>query len=163
MERRCKKCGRLLPLTAFGKDRRQADGLSIYCKECRKEYSRAYYASLSPEQRKERQRKILAYVEAHPDVKEKMQASAKRWREDNAERVAQTQNNYRRRRYASDPEYREKKKEYQRGYYARHKDDPEFKERDRKCQRKYRETHREYERQRARANYYKKRDKDISL
>lgn len=163
MERRCNKCGRLLPLTAFGKDRRQADGLSIYCKECRKEYSRAYYASLDPEQRKERQRKIRAYVEAHPAVRKKMRASAKRWREDNAEHIAKHALEYRKQRYATDPEYRRKVLEKRKAWYQLHKDDPVYKERDRKCQRKYRETHREYERQRARANYYKKRDKDIYL
>ena len=34
--KRCPKCGQVLPLSAFGKDSRNADGHARYCKECLK-------------------------------------------------------------------------------------------------------------------------------
>ena len=34
--KRCPKCGQVLPLSAFGKDNRSADGHARYCKECLK-------------------------------------------------------------------------------------------------------------------------------
>lgn len=40
----CKKCGRELPLEAFGKSSRSLDGLSDHCKECVNQQQRAGYA-----------------------------------------------------------------------------------------------------------------------
>lgn len=38
--KRCRKCSQELPLSSFGKDRSTADGLSSYCKPCKREYMR---------------------------------------------------------------------------------------------------------------------------
>ena len=38
----CTKCGRELPLSAFGKHRSMKDGLSYWCKECSRKRSRIY-------------------------------------------------------------------------------------------------------------------------
>lgn len=40
----CKKCGRELPLEAFGNSSRNPDGLRDYCKECVNKQQRADYA-----------------------------------------------------------------------------------------------------------------------
>lgn len=40
----CKKCGRELPLEAFGKSSRSLDGLRDYCKECVNRQQRDEYA-----------------------------------------------------------------------------------------------------------------------
>lgn len=42
--KKCRECGRELPLTAFGKQRGNPDGLHTRCKECENAYQRAYNA-----------------------------------------------------------------------------------------------------------------------
>lgn len=42
--KKCKKCGRELPLEAFGKSSRSLDGLSSHCRECANQQQRAGYA-----------------------------------------------------------------------------------------------------------------------
>lgn len=42
--KKCRVCGRELPLTAFSKNRRERDGLNRRCKECDNAYQRAYNA-----------------------------------------------------------------------------------------------------------------------
>lgn len=42
--KKCRVCGRELPLTAFSKNRRERDGLCNRCKECDNAYQRAYKA-----------------------------------------------------------------------------------------------------------------------
>lgn len=39
-ERRCPRCGRVLPAAEFGRNEYTADGLQAYCREC----TRAYFA-----------------------------------------------------------------------------------------------------------------------
>ncbi|GAA2197397.1 endonuclease VII domain-containing protein [Streptomyces bangladeshensis] len=41
--KRCRKCGRDLPRTAFARDRNRRDGLQVHCRECVAEYSAAHY------------------------------------------------------------------------------------------------------------------------
>jgi len=43
MVKRCSYCKENLPLTAFGKNRRQADGLQNYCNHCRRVYWNDWY------------------------------------------------------------------------------------------------------------------------
>lgn len=43
--KKCSKCKKHLPKTAFSKDRRSKSGLFAYCKECQKKYHKSYYAS----------------------------------------------------------------------------------------------------------------------
>ena len=40
----CPRCGRELPVTKFYKNKSRPDGLSSYCKECRKLKSKIYYS-----------------------------------------------------------------------------------------------------------------------
>lgn len=42
--KKCRVCGRELPLTAFSKNRRERDGLNNRCRECDNAYQRAYKA-----------------------------------------------------------------------------------------------------------------------
>lgn len=42
--KKCRVCGRELPLTAFSKNRRERDGLNRRCRECDNAYQRAYKA-----------------------------------------------------------------------------------------------------------------------
>ncbi|MEH0632503.1 MULTISPECIES: endonuclease domain-containing protein [Streptomyces] len=43
VEKRCGRCGRVLPVTAFAKDRNRSDGLQVRCRECVAEYSATHY------------------------------------------------------------------------------------------------------------------------
>lgn len=40
----CRKCGRVLELSAFGSDKHQFDGLTCYCRECVNKRQRSYLA-----------------------------------------------------------------------------------------------------------------------
>lgn len=42
--KKCRECGRELPLTAFSKNKRECDGLNYRCKDCENAYARAWYA-----------------------------------------------------------------------------------------------------------------------
>lgn len=55
--RRCTGCGQELPPEAFGRDRREPDGLTTRCRACRRAYLRASYV-------KHRER-IRAYQRAY--------------------------------------------------------------------------------------------------
>ena len=39
----CTQCGQCKPLVDFNRRKASRDGLSAYCKECKKKYSEAYY------------------------------------------------------------------------------------------------------------------------
>ena len=47
--KRCKKCGRELPLSHFHHDSRLKDGLKNACKECQALYTRDFYAKKKEE------------------------------------------------------------------------------------------------------------------
>jgi hypothetical protein len=55
----CSKCGPQ-PWGNFEKDKRTRTGLQSWCKDCRKEKSAAYYASLTDDQKTDRYYKSLA-------------------------------------------------------------------------------------------------------
>ena len=46
--KKCRVCGRELPLTAFSKNRRERDGLNRRCRECDNGYQRAYKHEREP-------------------------------------------------------------------------------------------------------------------
>ena len=60
MEKLCKKCKSTLPEEMFAKDSTQKDGLSLYCKECRKQYFTQWYQDVKDDiKRKYRQRNMF--------------------------------------------------------------------------------------------------------
>lgn len=50
-EKKCSKCGRVLPLDSFPKNRTRKDGHHVYCQECYNEMQREYW-----QRRKERKK-----------------------------------------------------------------------------------------------------------
>ena len=64
----CKKCGRYLDESRFGKNSTNKDGLQYFCKECFSEYNKKRYAS----------------------NKEKFRADIKKYKEDNPDKVLAT-------------------------------------------------------------------------
>ena len=42
-EKRCPKCGRVLPIDSFALNRRELDGRQIYCRDCQLEAYRKWY------------------------------------------------------------------------------------------------------------------------
>lgn len=42
-EKRCPRCGRVLPVGEFHANKKSADGLQSYCNDCTREYNREYY------------------------------------------------------------------------------------------------------------------------
>ena len=91
----CKKCGVEHPATTefFTPSKRLPSGLDIYCRPCRKEYARAWYAS----------------------HREQQVARSARWNKENAEKLNATK----RARYAKHPE---KERAYMRAYRKAHPD-----------------------------------------
>ncbi len=41
-QKRCARCRRELPVDCFARNQRTTDGLGSWCRECHREYSRAY-------------------------------------------------------------------------------------------------------------------------
>ena len=41
--KRCSKCGRILPITEFSKNKSRKDGLNHYCKQCDRAKRKEYY------------------------------------------------------------------------------------------------------------------------
>ena len=79
-EKRCSRCKEIKPVSEFGKDRRNKDGLLIYCKSCkrkinasqadyRKEYMKQYLVTYqkSPERREHERLYSREYRKLHPD------------------------------------------------------------------------------------------------
>lgn len=60
-EKRCTKCGETKPAAGFHRNRTRRDGLGLWCKECHRDYRRAYCEAHREEQRAY----ARAYYEAH--------------------------------------------------------------------------------------------------
>lgn len=61
----CKKCDRELPESSYGKSKDRKDGLTDWCRECRRSYGKEHY-------RKNRARIIarqMEYHKKHPEVR----------------------------------------------------------------------------------------------
>ena len=68
----CTKCGKELPLSEFSPNKRYSDGFACQCKECTREYYRAYTKRKREErlaaQSKERMSEIIPTSTAQEDV-----------------------------------------------------------------------------------------------
>lgn len=62
-QKRCTKCGQVKPIGSFGTDRRRADGLSYWCRDCLNSYQRSW-GKANPEKMKESNKR---YARNHPD------------------------------------------------------------------------------------------------
>ena len=69
--KKCNKCGEVLPLHMFGKNKRTKDNLKVWCKTCSKKYNKAYY-----EENKEKKKKThkAYYEENKEEIKKKQKA-----------------------------------------------------------------------------------------
>ena len=96
-EKICKRCGQLLPLDSFSKDKKTSDGHCKWCKTCAKEYKKLYY-----EKNKEKiKEKSSNYFKDHHDEKLSYQAE---YRKNHPE--------YMKEYHAKNPENKEKRREY---------------------------------------------------
>jgi hypothetical protein len=106
MEKNCKRCLEVKPISDFGKNKNKKDGISIYCKECENKRYKLYNKN-NPEKRR---------------------ATAKKWLEKNKEKHKQIVKNYleknphmvssvRMKKYRKNPEFVEKERERGRLYY----------------------------------------------
>ena len=73
-EKRCPRCKEIKTTSEFGKDRRNKDGLNIYCRSCKKqyndeqkEYRTKYYETYHKEHRLEEQEYSKNYRKEHPE------------------------------------------------------------------------------------------------
>lgn len=96
-QKHCAKCGEMQALDGFSRDKTRHDGLSPYCKQCRKAYGRTYY-------------------EGH---REQINAQSARWRAEHLDRAREAARDRARERYAGNPE---KYKVANRASKARHRD-----------------------------------------
>jgi hypothetical protein len=114
VEKRCPKCGLVLPADQFGKDRHGKFGLSNRCKPCNRDYE-AERRAANPEAHRAKVRrwaaknanKIAAYTEGYRDRRreidrvwqtenrDKVREKSRRWRERNREKVAAYNAKYR--------------------------------------------------------------------
>ncbi len=86
--KRCTRCGRELPLTAFNKHRRERDGLNGWCRDCTHERDAAYYLANSE--------KIKARANAwYYANRERAAAAAEEWRAAHPKAVAASKKKYR--------------------------------------------------------------------
>lgn len=96
----CSKCGRELPLSEFSKHKRSKDGLQPYCKECKKECNKQYYA----------------------ENREKITELRKQWYDENREELLEYWKQYRAENREKIKQYRQENREYwkqyQKQYYS---------------------------------------------
>jgi len=104
-QKRCSKCGKLKPLTAFYKNKRNKDGLNSLCRECCKELYK-----------KNKEKKLNYYRNYYKKHKEEKLNYAKNYKKNNRERISR----YRREYYEKN---REREKQRQREYYRKHKEE----------------------------------------
>lgn len=110
----CAHCKEDKPLSEFGRNRRQRDGMAYRCKACNRKLSNEYYQR-HPERVRERSR---LYHEANRGARNEY---TKKWREENPERAREGHIRWREKNpdYQNRPEvrayykrYREENKEY---------------------------------------------------
>ena len=134
--RTCTGCGKTKPVTEFGKNMREPDGLMKRCRACTNESNRAYRARVG-------RAKANAWArEWAARNREQTRASQKRWREANK----QYKKAYDRRRN-QDPEIRTREIERKRAYVEANR------EKVRERRRRYRDRSRERIREQARKRY----------
>ena len=107
--KRCPKCERVLPLSSFSHDKSSKDGRFCYCKDCKKELKKAYYA-------KHRGEILKKKAEWRANNKEKIAEYQAEWRANNKEKIAEYQAEWR-------ANNKEKIAEYQAEYYQANKDE----------------------------------------
>lgn len=101
--KKCKRCGKTLPLSEFYKNKACKDGLSSWCRECTKQNSKKQY--------NKNKEKIIEIVKQHyNDNKEKRLEYAKQYILDNKEKLAEYSKQY----------YKEHKKQILEYYKKRH-------------------------------------------
>jgi len=69
--KKCRKCGRELPVSEFNKSVRENDGLQYYCRECQSEMVRVSYQKRQLKKQLEKQSandKVLHKVYSNPDL-----------------------------------------------------------------------------------------------
>jgi 5-methylcytosine-specific restriction endonuclease McrA len=100
--KKCSKCGEVLPLEAFGRNRRSKDGMDGRCKECRRQYSKE-----NAEARREYSRQY------YQDNLEKIKEYSRQYRKDNAEKI-RVKSREHSRRYRKDnlEKIKEREKQY---------------------------------------------------
>lgn len=80
--KRCTKCNELKPKSEFYEDKRQADGLYYWCKQCFNAHRRdVYWSDPDTHRRRDKERR------ARPEVREKARERLKAWRQRNPEKA----------------------------------------------------------------------------
>lgn len=74
----CSGCRQTLPLDLFGMDKHQPGGRRWRCKTCNNAERRRRYARMTPEEKKEKQRKSTEWRHANPE-REKARAKRQYW------------------------------------------------------------------------------------
>ena len=85
-EKRCARCKEMKPITEFGKDRRNKDGLNIYCRPCKKKYN---------DEQKEYRRQYLKVYRENPEERQKEREYSRQYRKENKETCRKNRINYR--------------------------------------------------------------------
>lgn len=98
----CPSCNEQKPLDAFGKSKRRADGLDVYCKDCHNRKQRERYQS-DPAIGRAKRAQVKARLEKHPELREKTRAYYK-GRRANDPAYAEHLREQDRERYRANPE-----------------------------------------------------------
>ena len=126
--KRCIKCGQVKPVSEFHKHKGHNDGLSSYCKECKKEYYKEYHKEYL--QRPEVKQHRKEYFQ-RPEVKKHRKEYMKKYYKKNKDYISKQH-----KKYYKNPEVKQRYKEYKKEYCQR----PEVKKHIRKRRRKYYKT-----------------------
>lgn len=147
----CTKCKRELPATTeyFHRFKRSNDGLTVWCKDCRRDYQRQYREThgrtISDKERKRTRERAREWWDDNKDRanaerremrkkhSEYVRSRDRRWREANRDKVLEHKRNYyerhkeeileRQKEYNRQPHIRQRTKEYRRLYYIINKSD----------------------------------------
>ena len=115
MPKQCKKCELTKSTTEFNKRSSSRDGLDIYCKLCKTNYTNKWKLD-NPEKLK--QSKKLADANWYQQNKKKKKAINKKWKESNADYSRKWFREYKQKREAVDPNFKLANKLRTRLWYA---------------------------------------------
>ena len=111
-EKICKKCGRLLPLSMFHKNKKNKDGHISSCKDCMKKYTKNY-------NQKHRDDINIKRQEYYQNHREHELSRVKEYREKHKEETQQYKEQYRKK---NRNKIRALQREYWKQYYTKNKD-----------------------------------------
>ena len=120
VKKKCSKCGKILPLAEFYKNKNKKDGLYDYCKKCDKAYymkNRKTILKKNKKWNKNNHEKMKKYYKKYQlEHKDKIREYNRLWRENNREKLREYHRLWRKRNPEKAKEWRLNNREYMNSY-----------------------------------------------